>query len=397
MILAGRGFGKTRTGAETVRVWAKSFHYVNLIGPTADDAREVMIEGESGLLRICPKHERPDYQPHKRRLVWPSGCISSIFTADSPERLRGKQHEKLWADELGAWRYADAWDQAMLGLRIGINPQTVVTTTPKPTRQVKTIAADPTTHLTTGTTYDNRGNLAPAFFNRIIRRYEGTRLGRQELNAEILTDNPNALWQRSLIDEHRVRSAPTLLRVVVGIDPAVTSNEDSNETGIVVAGIGEDGHGYILDDRSLMASPGTWAKVSVAAYKDHKADRVIGEVNNGGDLVEHTVRTENANVPYLPVRASRGKARRAEPVAALYEQGKIHHVGSFPALEDQMCDFDPLTPDKKSSPDRMDALVWALTFLFQDNATGLLDYYAAEKRQADEARKKAKEQAASNA
>ncbi len=362
LILAGRGFGKTRTGAETVRQWIKKYALVNLIAATADDARDIMIEGESGILAICPKSERPLYKASKRQLVWPNGAKSLIFTADEPERLRGKQHMKLWMDELASWRYAESFDQAMFGLRLGNNPQSVVTTTPRPTKIIRDLAKDPNTYVTRGSTYDNRANLAPAFFSEIIKKYEGTRLGRQELNAEILDDNPNALWKRDRIDELRIVKAPALRRVVVGVDPSVTSNETSDETGIVVAGVGEDEHGYILDDKSLMASPDGWARKAVQAYWDHGADRIIGEANNGGDLIEVVIRTVDKTVAYKKVHASRGKAKRAEPIAALYEQGKVHHVGSFPKLEDQMCTYDPID-DTGDSPDRMDALVWALTEL----------------------------------
>lgn len=365
LILAGRGFGKTRTGAEWVRETVKNYPLVNLIAATADDARDIMIEGESGILAICPPNERPDYKVSKRQLIWPNGAKSLIFTADEPERLRGKQHMKLWADELAAWRYTDSWDQAMLGLRLGNNPQAVVTTTPRPTPLIKQLARDPTTFVTKGSTYDNKANLAPAFIDQIITKYEGTRLGRQELNAEILEDNPNALWQQTRIDELRVKRAPeSLKRIVVGVDPAVSSNENSCETGIIVAALDFNDHGYVLDDASLQATPDGWAQRAVKAYKDSRCDRMIGEVNNGGDLIEAVIRNVDRNVSYKKVHASRGKAKRAEPIAALYEQGRIHHVGSFGKLEDQMCGFDPTNPDDDNSPDRMDALVWAFTELF---------------------------------
>jgi phage terminase large subunit-like protein len=367
LILAGRGFGKTRTGAEVVRQWIKHYPIVNLIAATADDARDIMIEGESGILAICPSSEKPNYLVSKRQLKWPNGAKSLIFTADEPERLRGKQHMKLWADELAAWRYRESWDQAMLGLRLGNNPQAVVTTTPRPIAIVRELAKDPTTHITRGSTYDNEANLAPAFLAQIIKKYEGTRLGRQELNAEILDDNPNALWKRKDIDDLRVRFAPDgLRRVVIGVDPSVTSKKTSDETGIIAAGVKklEDGndHAYILDDLSLIASPDVWAKACVTAYYDYAADRIVAEVNNGGDLVEVVIRTVDKSISYKKVHASRGKAKRAEPIAAIYEQKRAHHVGSFPKLEDQMCSYDP-NDESGDSPDRMDALVWALTEL----------------------------------
>mgnify|MGYP004702409229 CR=1 FL=1 len=372
LILAGRGFGKTRTGAEWVRQQVKTSPYTNLIGATADDARDIMIEGESGILAVCPDDERPDYKPSQRKLLWPNGAISLIFTADEPERLRGKQHAKLWADEVAAWRYPESWDQAKLGLRLGEQPRACLTTTPRPTKLIKAIAADPATVVTRGTTYDNKSNLAAAFFASIIKTYEGTRLGRQELQAEILDDNPNALWNRKQIDALRVSEHPPLKRVVIGVDPSVTSSEDSDLAGIVAAGIGIDDHGYVLADLSLIASPDGWARAAVKAYHDYKADRLVAEVNNGGDLVELVIRTVDRNVSYKKVHASRGKMIRAEPIAALYEQGRIHHVGFFPEMEDQMCDYDPLTVTK--SPDRMDALVWVFTELFDNSTTGLIDY-----------------------
>jgi predicted phage terminase large subunit-like protein len=361
LILAGRGFGKTRTGAELVRRWVRTHRLVNVIGATADDARDIMIEGESGILAVCPDGERPEYRPARRSLEWPNGARTLVFTADEPERLRGKQHEKLWGDEIAAWRRPEAWDQAMLGLRLGRNPQAVVTTTPKPVRLVRELLASPTTHVTRGRTYDNATNLAPAFLEQIVTKYEGTRMGRQELNAELLDDVPGALWTRSRLDDLRVLAAPELERVVVAVDPAATSGEDADETGIVVAAKGADGHGYVLADRTCRLSPDGWARRAVDAYHQHKADRLVAETNNGGEMVELTVRTVDRAVAYTAVHASRGKRTRAEPVAALYEQGKVHHVGGFSDLEDQMCNYTPDGYD--GSPDRVDALVYALTDL----------------------------------
>lgn len=361
MILAGRGFGKTRTGVETVRQWVKEEMFVNLIGATADDARDIMIEGESGILAKCPKDERPLYQASKRRLVWPNGAISLVFTADEPERLRGKQHAKIWADELAAWRYEDSWDQAMFGLRLGKNPQAIVTTTPLPTPLVRALSKAPTTIVTRGSTFDNSQNLAKTFLSKIVEKYEGTRLGRQELHAEILDDNPGALWKRSQIDATRITSValPDLAYIAVGVDPSVTRAESSDEKGIVAIGKDDQDppHYYVLDDRSLQGSPQEWAKVVVAAYAANSANMVVGEVNQGGEMVEATIRTQGAFVPFKAVRATKGKAVRAEPVSALYEQGRVHHVGAFGKLEDQMCEWDPLI--SKKSPDRVDAMVWA--------------------------------------
>jgi phage terminase large subunit-like protein len=370
LIKAGRGYGKTRTGAETVRQWIADGHqYVNLVGATADDARDIMIEGESGILAICPQWERPEYKPSQRKLIWPNGATSLIFTADEPERLRGKQHSKMWCDELAAWRYPDAWTQANFGLRLGSKPQAVITTTPRPTKLIREIMADPGTLITHGSTYDNRDNLAPSFFSAVIRRYEGTRLGRQELAGEVLDDNPGALFKRADIDKARMALAPVMSRIVVAIDPAATSTEGSDDTGIIVAGIAKvDGvmHGFILADLTLHATPEGWARAAVKAYHDTKADRIVAEVNNGGEMVESVIRAVDQNVPVRKVTATRGKAIRAEPVAALYEQGRIHHIGDLGKLEDQMVEWDPADKTAKS-PDRMDALVWAVTDLMLAN------------------------------
>ena len=642
LILAGRGFGKTRIGAETVRHWVKNYQYVNLIGATADDARDIMIEGESGILAICPSWERPRYAKSDRKLLWPNGSISLIFTADEPERLRGKQHHKLWCfiagtmisspsgklpierlgvgdlvstrrgdcrilcnsvrvaevgrvrfsdgselvgtgehpvltsygwmtlrelsigdfvqtntsaltsvrldpkvsgktctstdgcgktsadlfrrvitstiktklklitrsiiwnvsrmanipvcivnpgeagsaapaqlgllpvvhaasncdggadtrdrivsdaviglqtteeeqiksvriagkslslsgvgsvisvvstwehvglrpvynltvdnaheyfangilvhncDEIAAWRYGEeCWDQAMLGLRLGDNPQAVVTTTPRPIPLIKSLKSDSKTVLTTGSTYENRANLAPKFFSHVITKYEDTRLGRQELLAEILEDNPGALWTHTMIDALRVKPSqlPALVRIVVGVDPAVSSNETSDEAGIVVVGMGPQWppHYYVLDDLTLLGSPDAWGTKAIYGYNVHKADRIVAEVNQGGDLVESLLRGKDMHFAYTAVHATRGKIVRAEPIAALYEQGRVHHVGMWGSLEDEMCDYNPAlvgvtVRGKKllKSPNRMDALVWACTNLLEGAAQlGMMDY-----------------------
>jgi phage terminase large subunit-like protein len=404
LILAGRGFGKTRTGAEWMRLEVRANEFVNLVGATADDARDIMIEGESGILRICPPSERPEYKKSDRKLVWPNGATSLVFTADEPDRLRGKQHERVWADEIAAWRYSDSWDQLQFGLRLGKDPRACVTTTPRPIKIIKDLVKDPSCVVTRGTTYDNRANLAPAFFNKIIAKYEGTRLGRQELNAEILNDVVGALWSSGLIERDRVKQAPdSLVRVVVGVDPkvstptqsaddrrslkqyGVTMSESESECGIVV--VAKDAqyppHFYILADYSLDAAPTAWAAAAVKASHAHRADRVIGEVNNGGDLVEAVIRTVDENVSYKAVRASRGKIVRAEPVAALSEQGRLHFVGTLPKLEDQCCSYVP----GEKSPDRMDAMVWAVTELMDEGEHGgLMEYYRREAERINAAR-----------
>ena len=365
-MLAGRGWGKTKAGAEWVRKRASAHRFgrIALIGATAADVRDVMIEGESGILAVCSPAQRPAYEPSKRRLTWPNGTIATAYSADEPDRLRGPQHSDAWCDEICAWRYPEAWDQLRFGLRLGTDPRAVVTTTPRPTRLVRELLADPTTVVTRGATHENRANLPTSFLDKIVQTYEGTRLGRQELYAEVLEDTPGALWTRDRLESLRVREAPELRTIVIGVDPAVSMGSESAETGIVVAGIGrEDGHGYVLDDRSGRYSPDGWAQRVVNAFDTHLANRVVAEANQGGDLVVNNLHTARRTLPVLKVHATRGKRTRAEPVAALYEQGRIHHVGYFGALEDQMCTWEPSLSD---SPDRVDALVWALTELMVD-------------------------------
>ncbi len=360
LVLAGRGFGKTRTGAERVREVKQHVGRIALVAPTAADARDVLVEGESGIMAISPPWDRPTYEPSKRRVTWGNGAVATLFSADEPDRLRGPQHEAAWCDELAAWRYArDCWDNLMLGLRLGRSPQVVVTTTPKPIALLRELVAAPTTRVTRGSTYANLANLAPTFKDTVLARFEGTTLGRQELHAELLDSAPGALWQRSRIDQLRVAAAPELARVVVAIDPAVTSDEDSNETGIVVAGVGRDQHLYVLEDLSLRASPDAWARAAVEAYRRWRANRLVAEGNQGHDLVTQTIKTVDPRVPVTLVHASRGKVARAEPIAALYEQGRAHHVGALPQLEDQLCNWVV----GGASPDRLDALVWAATEL----------------------------------
>jgi predicted phage terminase large subunit-like protein len=374
LLLAGRGFGKTRTGAELVRtmVVQGGVRRVALVGPTAVDVRNVMVEGESGILAVCSQRSRPLYEPSKHRLTWPNGAVATTFSADEPNRLRGPQHDFAWCDELAAWRYPAAWDMLMFGLRLGNDPRVVVTTTPRPIRLIRELLADPKVVMTRGRTIENQANLAPAFLDQIVTRYQGTRLGRQELDAELLEDVPGALWQRGIIEAARTAALPELTRIVVAIDPAATSGEQADETGIIVAGRDATGHGYVLADASGHYAPAEWARAAITAYAAHRADRIVGEVNNGGDMVEATLRMIDPLVPFRAVRASRGKAARAEPVAALYEQGRMHHLGAFPRLEDQMCaftsDFDRAAAGY--SPDRVDALVWAMTELLVEPHSG---------------------------
>jgi phage terminase large subunit-like protein len=370
LIKAGRGWGKTRTGAEWIRSKSRNKdERMALIGRTAADLRDVMVEGPSGVLSVFSDDEKPVYESSKRRITFKSGAIANTYSADEPDLLRGPQHSAIWADEMAAWRYdRETWDNAMMGMRIGPHPSVCVTTTPRPTALIRELMKRSDCIVTGGTTYDNAGNLAANFLSEILQKYEGTRLGRQEINAELLEDNPGALWSGRTIESLRVRNAPAMRRIVVAIDPAVTSRPDSDETGIIGAGLGEDGHAYVMSDLSGIMVANEWATTACNWYEANGADRIIAETNNGGDLVEATIRTVNPHASYRSVTATRGKAIRAEPIAALYEQGKVHHVGQFPTLEDQMTTYDPAT--SKKSPDRMDALVWALTeLMLHDNGS----------------------------
>lgn len=363
--MAGRGEGKTRSGAEWCRAQAEAMpgSIGHLVAPTAADVRDVMVEGPSGMLAVAPPDQRPSYEPSKRRLTWPNGSTALLFSADEPERLRGPQCHWAWADEVAAWRYAEAWDQLLFGLRLGTRPRVVATTTPRPTRIIRDLLSRPDCVVSRGKTSDNLANLAPAFLTQVVAKYQGTRLGRQELDGELLEDVPGALWNRALMDKTRVDRAPDLVRVVIGVDPAVTSGEDADETGIVVCGLDDKRHLYVLDDASGRYAPLKWAEKVVELYETHRADRVVPEINNGGEMVEATLRMVAPNLPVTTVHATRGKQKRAEPVAALWEQGVAHMVGSLVTLEDQCCTWEPTTD---WSPDRMDALVWAATLLRVD-------------------------------
>lgn len=371
LVMAGRGFGKTRTGAEWVKELAEAGQTsrIALVAPTAADARDTMVEGESGILATASPWCRPEYEPSKRKLTWPNGTLAFTFSSEEADRLRGPQFAAAWADELAAWNEPQAsWDMLQFGLRLGTHPRWLVTTTPKPIRLFKELMAREGRDVvvTRGSTYENAANLAGPFLEAIRARYEGTRLGRQELNAELLEDTPGALWSMSAIERGRVAAPPHLNRIVVAIDPAVKSTEGSDETGIVVAGIAADQHVYVLDDISGRYTPDEWARKAVGAYHRWSADRIVGEVNNGGEMIGNTLRSVERNIPFSAVHATRGKAVRAEPVSALYEQGKVHHVGTGLAqLEDQLCAFTSDFDRSRAgySPDRLDALVWAITSL----------------------------------
>jgi phage terminase large subunit-like protein len=373
LILTGRGWGKSMTGSEWIRerVEKHGSRRLALLGATAADVRDTMIEGPSGLLACCPPGNRPQYEPSKRRVTWRNGAVAIAYSADEPNRLRGPQHDSAWCDELCTFRYVEsAWDNLMFGLRMGRNPQVVITTTPRPLKLLRELMAEAGTVITRGSLYENIGNLASTFVQKIVRRYEGTRLGRQEIDGELLEDVPGALWTRAMVEAARFpldphkgikEQVPALKRIVVAVDPAVTSGDDADDTGIMVGGLGVDGNGYLLADNTCHESPDAWARRAVKNYRDHGADRIVAEVNNGGDLVESMIRTVDPRVPYKSVHASRGKRVRAEPISGLYEQKRIKHIGSFPELEDQMCNFVPDVTEK--SPDRVDALVWLFTEL----------------------------------
>lgn len=459
LLLAGRGFGKTRTGAEWIneRVLSGKSKRIALVAPTAADVRKVMVEGESGLLAISPPWNRPLFEPSKLQLTWPNGAIAQLFSAEEPERLRGPQCDTFWADELAAWKkLQDTWDMLQFGFRLGSDPRGVITTTPKPLPIIKELMADDRelpehrrgekwngqTVVTRGSTYDNRANLAPKFFQQVVSTYEGTRLGRQELEAEILEDMPGALWARTNLDRNRIQAPlfpgifdeagvlpgdevkirdiemlrgfadsiiaavpEDLTRIVVAVDPNTSNNEGSDEIGIVVAGKGLSGRGYILADCSMRGSPNEWASAAVVAHDVFRADRIIGEANQGGNMVEYTITTaakslkeegyrKSDHVGVTLVHATRGKVTRAEPVSALYEQNRVTHVSTMKILEDQMCLFTS-DFDRKAmgySPDRVDALVWAMFHLFleEQDGAGIFEYM---KQEAEKVRK-SKEQAA---
>ena len=364
--MAGRGWGKTRTGAEDIAhfaLWNPGVR-VGVIAPTYADARDTCIEGESGLLKTIPPGCVDKWNRSMGEMALFNGSRIKLFSADEPERLRGPQHHRVWCDELGAWPGREAFDQLWFGLRLGADPRVVITTTPRNTEVIRDLfkRRDRDVYLTHGRTADNVEHLSKHVLTQLTDRYAGTRLGRQELDAELLDDLEGAMWQRAQIDACRVQSAPALRRVIVAIDPALSSGAESDETGIVAAARGEDGLLYVLADWSGRFKPDRWAERAVTLYHEMQAQMIVAEVNAGGDLVERMLRQVAPQILFKPVRALRGKAERAMPVAALYEQGRVRHVGALSQLEDQMCRFTG-TGDVSQSPDRVDALVWALSEL----------------------------------
>lgn len=381
-ILAGRGFGKTRTGAEWLRDRVQHGGSLRsaLVARTKSDIRDVMVEGESGVLTIADPRFRPRYEPSKRRLTWPNGAVTTTFSADEPDQLRGPEHDTVWCDELAAWRRIEAWDMLSFGLRLGTDPRAMFTTTPRRSPLLRKILARPNVVITTGSTYDNADNLADAFIEEIITSYEGTRLGQQEIYAQMLEDNPDALWNYdSMIEAHRAPRPNNLLRIVVAVDPEASSSEEAAETGIIVVGLGIDRHGYVLADYTVRGTPSVWGAAVAQAYHDWDADMIVGEVNNGGEMVGYVIQTVDSRLPFSAVRATRGKLLRAEPVSSLYERGMVHHVGAFRELEDQMTQW---TPGDKS-PDRLDALVWGLTELMLMNQGRVMSIATSEGRFSD--------------
>jgi predicted phage terminase large subunit-like protein len=365
LILAGRGFGKTRTGAEETawRAMCGPIRFA-IVAPTFQDARNTCVEGESGLLSVLePAGLVSKWNRSNGEIELTSGAKGQIFAAEEPNRLRGPQFHWAWCDELSSWRYDDAWDQLMFGLRLGSDPRVMVTTTPKPNPLTKRLLCEAGTVITTGSTFDNAANLAPSALAALKSRYEGTRLGRQELYAHMLDDTPGALWTRGMIAAAAGIIPDTFKRVVVAVDPSGSDGERGDSQGIVVAGLGHDGRAYVLEDASLRASPSEWGARAVLAYAQHKADRIVAEANYGGAMVQAVIQTHGPNLPVKLVNASRGKIVRAEPVAALYEQGRVTHVRGLTDLEDQMCQMTGDGYAGEGSPDRVDALVWALTDL----------------------------------
>lgn len=366
LLIGGRGAGKTRAGAEWVRATARAKGgRIALVGETFADVRDVMIEGESGLLAVHPWRDRPAWSRSLRKLEWTNGAVAQAFSAEEPDSLRGPQFHAAWADEIAKWRHAEAtFDMLQFGLRLGERPRQVITTTPRPIALLKRILNDPATAVTHATSRDNALNLAPAFVDHVLSRYAGTRLGRQEIEGEIVEDRPDALWSRALIEQCRIAEPPPLARIVVAVDPPVSSGERADACGLVAAGRGDGGLIYVIADESVAGlSPAAWASRAIALWRRLSADALLVEVNQGGDMVRAVIREQDPEVPVIAVHAKRGKWLRAEPVAALYEQGRVKHVGAFELLEDEMCDFGLNGLSSGRSPDRLDALVWAVSAL----------------------------------
>lgn len=378
LILGGRGAGKTRAGAEWVSGMASGAPgfaepragRIALVGETYAAVRDVMIEGQSGILSLNGGVGRPVWSPALRRLEWQNGAVAQVFSAEDPDGLRGPQFDAAWGDELAKWRYAqETWDMLQFGLRLGTNPREIVTTTPRAVPLLRSLLADPRVAVSRTRTHDNADHLAPAFLRTIVDHYAGTRLGRQELDGELIEERADALWSRDLVEACRAIAAPELVRVVVAVDPPASSGQGADACGIVAAGLGPDGCGYVLADATVQGlKPAGWAARAIHAYRRWGADALVVETNQGGEMVSAVLRQVDPGVPVTPVHATRGKYLRAEPVAVLYSQGRVRHVGAFPELEDEMTDFAPGGLASGRSPDRLDALVWALTHLMLGRA-----------------------------
>lgn len=373
LVLGGRGAGKTRTGAEWVRALVHGFDHaggpgagrIALVGETYQAVRDVMVEGVSGIIAVHPEGARPRWQPSRRRLEWDNGAIAEAFSSEDPEALRGPQFDAAWSDELAKWRHADAtFDMLQFGLRLGERPRQVVTTTPRAVPVMRRLIVDPGTTVTRSRSADNAAFLAEGFLEAIVARYHGTHLGRQELEGELVEDRQDALWSRAEIEAIRITGLPELTRIVVAVDPPATATRKSDACGIIAAGLDSDGRAVVLADETVAgARPEVWAGRAVALYHARQADRLVAEVNQGGEMVVSVIAQIDPNVVVDTVRATRGKWVRAEPVAALYARGRVRHAGVFRELEDEMADFglDGLSGGR--SPDRLDALVWAITAL----------------------------------
>lgn len=377
LVVGGRGAGKTRLGAEWVNSLVRGFSpfglnkykQIALVGETLGDVREVMIDGPSGIITIS-RHDRPRFEASRRRLLWNNGAVAQIFSSEDPESLRGPQFDAAWCDELGKWKNVEAcFDMLQFGLRLGTHPRQLITTTPRPIKLLKRLLADPSVLVTRMRTADNAGHLAESFMHTVEQRYGGTRLGRQELEGELIEDRDDALWSRAAVENARLVEVPELSRIVVAVDPPASSNKNSDACGIVAAGLDATGGVVVLADATVKAArPQDWAAAAVALYHHLQADCLVAEVNQGGEMVTAVIRTVDPAVPVKAVRARRGKWLRAEPVAMLYQQGKVRHAGRFPELEDEMCDFGPSGLSNGRSPDRMDALVWAVNELLPDRS-----------------------------
>ncbi len=367
LVLAGRGFGKTEVGAQWIREQVDAgVKSIALVAETQKDLEEVMVKR---ILDIYPGHLKPKVRYKPVRITWPNGAVALGYNGTEPNQLRGPEFERAWLDELAKYRYArETWDMLQFGMRKGKHPCQIVTTTPRPIDLIKSMVAgkEGRIHVTRGKTTDNVANLAAPFLKKVLDQYSGTRLGRQELDAEILGDLVGALWTQSILDAHRLREAPKLARILIAVDHAVSDTETSDEHGIIVAGHTEDKRGVVVEDASMSGSPNEWARRAVSLYRSYGADGIVVETNQGGDMVANTIKTIDANVNIIERRASRGKHIRAEPIAALYEQGRIMHVGAFPELESQMTQMTTAGFQGTGSPDRLDALVWAMSELFGD-------------------------------